>query len=107
MARTASPPSLLGEANGLGHLIRGLSRAFGGAIVFALPVFMTMEMWELGMHMDRLRLVLLLLINVPVLVFVSHYAGFERTFEWREDVRDAAIAYGVGIVAYDIRRYRP
>ncbi len=98
MARAASPPSR-NEANGLWQLVRELSRAFGGAIIFALPVFMTMEMWELGMHMDRLRLVLLLVINVPVLVFLSHYAGFERTFEWRADVRDAAIAYGVGILA--------
>ncbi len=98
MARTAGPSSRR-EANGLWQLVRELSRAFGGAIIFALPVFMTMEMWELGMHMDRLRLVLLLIVNVPVLVFLSHYAGFERTFEWQADVRDAAIAYGVGILA--------
>jgi putative integral membrane protein (TIGR02587 family) len=99
MARGASPSSAAASGGGHGHLIRGLSRAFGGAIIFALPVFMTMEMWELGLHMDRLKLVLLLVINVPVLVFLSHYAGFERTFDWQEDVRDAAIAYGVGILA--------
>jgi putative integral membrane protein (TIGR02587 family) len=99
MASGASPPSTPAGNGGHRHLVRGLSRAFGGAIVFALPVFMTMEMWELGMHMDRLRLVLLLLINVPILVFLSHYAGFERTFEWQDDLRDAAIAYGVGILA--------
>ena len=82
-----------------GHLVRGLSRGFGGAIVFALPVFMTMEMWYLGLSMDRSRLVLLLLFNIPVLVFISHYSGFERTFAWRDDLRDAMIACGMGLAA--------
>jgi putative integral membrane protein (TIGR02587 family) len=29
----------------------GLARAFGGAVFFALPLFMTMEMWQLGFYM--------------------------------------------------------
>lgn len=101
MARTASrsPSPGTAGAEGHGHVVRGLSRAFGGAILFALPVFMTMEMWELGVHMDRLRLILLLLVNVPLLVFLSHYSGFEETFEWWDDLRDVAIAYGIGILA--------
>lgn len=103
MARRAAPSGRPAAAKvpptDYGHLVRGLSRAFGGAIVFALPVFMTMEMWELGVQMERLRLVLLLVVNVPLLVFLSHYSGFENTFDWPDDLRDAAIAYGVGIVA--------
>ena len=35
---------------------RGLARAFGGAILFCLPLLMTMEMWALGFEMDRFRL---------------------------------------------------
>lgn len=31
-----------GEAD---PLLKGVGRAFGGAILFALPLFMTMEMW--------------------------------------------------------------
>nr|WP_244606632.1 TIGR02587 family membrane protein [Arsenicitalea aurantiaca] len=81
------------------HPATSIARAFGGALVFSLPVFMTMEMWELGFYMDRARLILLVLLNIPILVFLSHYSGFEATFDWRDDLRDAAIAYGVGIIS--------
>ena len=68
-------------------------------MIFALPMLMTMEMWWLGFYIDKVKLALLLILNVPLLVFLSHYAGFEETFRWRDDLRDAAIAYAVGIVA--------
>lgn len=77
----------------------GLSRAFGGAIVFALPILMTMEMWSLGFSMHPVRLALLLLIVVPLLIGLSHFVGFEETFDWQDDVVDAFVAYGVGFVA--------
>ncbi|HYC46550.1 MAG TPA: TIGR02587 family membrane protein [Burkholderiales bacterium] len=77
----------------------GLARAFGGAIVFSLPLFMTMEMWWLGFHIDPLRLLLLLLLAIPLLVGLSHFIGFEPTFEWKDDVLDAFVAYGVGFMA--------
>ena len=32
---------------------RGLARACGGALLFALPLLMTMEMWSLGFEMAR------------------------------------------------------
>lgn len=76
-----------------------LGRAFGGALIFSLPMIMTMEMWELGFYMDRWRLLLLLLVSFPVLMFLSHYSGFERTWGWRDDLRDVGIAYGVGLAA--------
>lgn len=74
----------------------GLGRAFGGALLFGLPLLMTMEMWALGFAMDRLRLVLLLLSALPLLVGLSYYGGFEETPSLREDVRDALIAVLVG-----------
>jgi putative integral membrane protein (TIGR02587 family) len=80
-------------------LLIGFGRAFGSALLFALPMLMTMEMWWLGFYMDRWRLALLLLINIPLLALLSHQIGFERTTSWQEDLRDAAIAYGIGIVA--------
>jgi putative integral membrane protein (TIGR02587 family) len=91
MARTAQA-SVRGLAVGLG-------RAFGGALIFGLPMLMTNELWELGASMDRLRLALLLLLGVPLLVGVAHRVGFEASFGWREDLRDAAIAVGVGLLA--------
>ena len=74
----------------------GLALAFGGAIFFALPLFMTMEMWWLGFYMHRLRLALFLAAFIPVLVGLSHYAGFEGTDRWSDDVRDAFVALFVG-----------
>ena len=77
----------------------GLARAAGGAVIFALPLFMTMEMWWFGFHMDRERLALFLVVNLPLLVGLSHFSGFEETFELLQDGVDALVAYAVGFVA--------
>lgn len=76
----------------------GLLRALLGAMVFALPLLMTMEMWELGASMDRLRLALLLLVTFPMLVALSFYAGFERTFSLTENILDALAALAVSVI---------
>lgn len=73
-----------------------LGRAAGGAIVFSLPVLMTMEMWSLGAGLERWRLMLLLAGVLPLLVGLSHYVGFEDTETWVDDVRDALVAVAVG-----------
>ena len=72
-----------------------MARGFAGALIFALPMLMTMEMWWLGFYMDRFRLGLLLLANFPVLVGLSHFIGFKETFNWKQDVVDALVAYAV------------
>ncbi|MHB1225638.1 MAG: TIGR02587 family membrane protein [Gemmatimonadaceae bacterium] len=77
----------------------GLARALGGAVLFSLPMLMTMEMWSLGFAMSRLRLALLLVVLVPVLVGLSYRSGFEPTFNWIEDTVDAGVALFVGFVA--------
>lgn len=77
----------------------GLARAVGGALIFALPMLMTMELWQLGFAMDRLRLALLVVLSLPLLVGVAHRVGFEPSFGWREDLRDAFVALGVGALA--------
>ena len=81
-----------------GRFAVGLARAAGGAIIFGLPLLMTMEMWHLGFAMDRPRLALLLVVTVPLLVGLSHVSGFEETFDVREDVVDAFVACAVGFV---------
>lgn len=40
------------------------ARGLGGALLFALPMLMTMEMWELGLYANPLRLLLLCLLNI-------------------------------------------
>lgn len=77
---------------------RSLARASGGAVIFSLPMLMTMEMWWLGFHIDRLKLVLLLLVMVPLLTGLSFHSGFEDTFNWKEDLSDGLIAYAIGFL---------
>ena len=80
------------------RFVTGLGRGVAGALFLALPMLMTMEMWYLGFSMARERLLFLLLLNIPLLILLAHRIGFEETFTWREAVRDAIIAYGIGIV---------
>lgn len=77
----------------------GIARGIAGALLFALPMLMTMEMWQLGVYMDRTRLLLLLLVNIPLLIILSDRVGFEETSTWRQAIRDASIAYALGIVS--------
>lgn len=79
--------------------VPGLARAFGGALLFALPLMMTMEMWWLGSYLNPFRLALLLVVMFPLLVGTSHLGGFRETFRFSEDAIDALVAYAVGFVA--------
>lgn len=77
----------------------GLARAFGGALIFSLPILMTMEMWWLGFSISNFKLALLLVLTIPLLVGLSHYMGFEDTFGLKDDALDAFVALAVGFVA--------
>jgi len=54
-----------------------------------------MEMWELGVYMDRLRLALLLLMMIPLLVGLAYYLGFESCTTLRDAILDAFVAIAV------------
>ncbi|WCR18703.1 TIGR02587 family membrane protein [Paracoccus alcaliphilus] len=88
--RTASHPP--------NRVFRDFGRAAGGALIFSLPMLMTMELWSLGFYLDRLRLLLLVVVTLPLLVLLSRHIGFERTRGWRSDVFDSLIALGVAAV---------
>jgi putative integral membrane protein (TIGR02587 family) len=78
--------------------ITNLVRAFGGAIIFSLPLLMTMEMWWHGFYMDNFRLILLTIMSIPLLAATSHYSGFETTSGLIDDLRDAFIALAIGAI---------
>jgi len=82
-----------------GRFFAGIARGAAGALLFALPMLMTMEMWEIGFYMDRTRLLILLALNVPLLIVLSDRVGFEETATWRQAIRDASVAYCLGIIA--------
>ena len=77
----------------------GLGRAFGGALLFALPMLMTMEMWSLGFTMAPERLALLLAITFQLLVGLSRLGGFRVTTRLIDDAADALVALAVAVVA--------
>ena len=77
----------------------GLSRAFGGAVFFSLPLLMTMEMWQLGHYLPRGRVALFILLILPILIVLDRFSGFMHTDSWAEDAVDGIIAFGVGAVA--------
>lgn len=79
------------------EVLSGLARGIGGALIFGIPMLMTMELWDMGHTMDRSRVALLLLLFIPLLMGVAHRIGFEKSFGWRDDLRDAFIALGIGI----------
>jgi putative integral membrane protein (TIGR02587 family) len=77
----------------------GLGRALLGASLFALPLYMTMEMWQFGFAMERVRLAALLIAVFPILVGLSYFAGFERAFGVVEHLLDAFAAFAVAAFA--------
>jgi putative integral membrane protein (TIGR02587 family) len=76
-----------------------LARALGGALLFALPLLMTMEMWALGSTMPPLRLALFLAAMFPLLGGLAYYAGFEESFGWPDFVLSACVAYAAAFFA--------
>lgn len=77
---------------------RDLALAFGGALLFAFPLLMTMEMWALGFTMGRARLILFIVLAAAMLVLLNRFAGFRPTTGVRDDILDALSALLVGFV---------
>lgn len=77
---------------------RHLGRAFGGAVLFILPLLMTMEMWTFGFSMDRGRLFVFILASMPMLYGLCYYAGFSDKRGLTNDTLDTASALAVGFV---------
>lgn len=84
------------------EFVKGLARAFAGALIFAMPMLMTMEMWALGFTMEPLKLALLLVLLVPLLAGMSRFAGFKASTGWRDDVIDAFVAIAISSLAASV-----
>ncbi len=77
---------------------KGLGRAFSGAIIFSVPLFMTMEMWYLGFYIDELRLILLILLTLPLLGGLNYISGFRKDYTYTDLILDALVAFAVGTI---------
>lgn len=76
----------------------GYARGAGGGLFLGLPLLMTMEMWWSGFHMPATRLLLFLALTFGVLVILEHYSGFREGTTFLQEVQDAIVALGIGIV---------
>lgn len=99
MARSARVFPLTPPRESSREFLTELARAFGGAILFALPILMTMEMWWLGTYLESWRVAVLLAFAVPLLTVLSYYIGFRESFSVTEDAADAFVALAVGFIA--------
>ena len=79
-------------------LIIGLARASGGALVFAIPMLMTLEMWSLGHAADPLRLAILLSLMPLLLIGLARYVGFRESSRLPDHLADAFVAVGVAAI---------
>jgi putative integral membrane protein (TIGR02587 family) len=98
MSSKAAPRSApAGQGSPL-HFLHALLWAFGGALLFALPTLMTMEMWALATQITDLRFALFIAGIAAMLIGMSHYAGFEETSDFGSDIADGFIAFLVGAI---------
>ena len=78
---------------------RDLGRAFGGALLFSLPLLMTMEMWWFGFILEPLRLAVFLLVALPLLFGLAFYAGFSASHRGvGHALLDTLVALAVGFL---------
>ena len=80
---------------------RDLARGAAGALIFAVPLLMTMEMWALGHAMDRPRLALFLASGLPLLFGLSWAVGLREGGGWLDHALETltAVALGFGVSA--------
>lgn len=74
----------------------GAARGAAGALIFSLPIMMTMEMWWLGFYLEPFRISALLLATLPVLLGLAHFVGFRQPGPLTEDVIDVLVALLIG-----------
>lgn len=78
---------------------KDLARAFGGALLFSLPLLMTMEMWWFGFILEPGRLAVFLLAALPLLLGLAFYAGFSAEHRGLgHALLDTLVALAVGFL---------
>ncbi|MCZ2857312.1 TIGR02587 family membrane protein [Blastococcus sp. VKM Ac-2987] len=74
------------------QLVMGFGRGIGGALLFAMPLLMTMEVWRLAHAVDRHRLAALVLGTVLLVVGLARNLGSTGA-GWRASLVDAGVAF--------------
>ena len=75
------------------------TRAFSGAFLFGAPLLFTMEMWQIGLYVERWKLFIFLLLAFLVNLGLNHVAGFkDEAHTFGKALNQAVDAVAVGIV---------
>jgi putative integral membrane protein (TIGR02587 family) len=77
----------------------GFGRAVGGALLFAMPLLMTMEVWRLASSVDRYRLAILSLATVALVIGLARSFGSTQNSGWRPSLVDAGVTFVAAAVA--------
>lgn len=78
--------------------LRAYARGVAGGLLFGTPLLFTMEMWWLGFALSPERLLIALGGNFLVLLILEHYSGFRGDSTFLDEVEDAVVALGLGLV---------
>ncbi|TQN42624.1 putative integral membrane protein (TIGR02587 family) [Blastococcus colisei] len=82
------------------ELLKGMGRALAGALLFAMPVLLTMEIWRLGLSVERYRLITLLVVTVLLVVCLAgELGGAADPTGWRSAAVDGGVAFLVAAFA--------
>jgi putative integral membrane protein (TIGR02587 family) len=80
-------------------MIREFGRAVAGALLFAMPLLMTMEVWRLASSVERYRLALLAVATVALVIGLARNFGSTEDSGWRASLVDAAVAFAAAAMA--------
>ncbi|CCG02634.1 TIGR02587 family membrane protein [Blastococcus saxobsidens] len=75
------------------QLVKGFGRGIGGALLFAMPLLMTMEVWRLGLAVDRYRVAALTVGTVLLVIGLARNLGGSGRSGWRASLVDAGVAF--------------
>lgn len=87
-----------GASEPIGTTARAYARGLLGALLVSMPLLATMEMWWQGFHMPSTKMIVFLVVNFGVLLVLEYYSGMHENTSLREELFDAASAYGIGLV---------
>ena len=83
----------------LAEELHDLTRALGGALLFGIPLLLTMEVWWLGAQLPPWQALGLLVIALVISFALARSIGFKRRTTFRSHLDQAVHAVAVGVVA--------
>ncbi len=77
---------------------RAYARGIAAGLLFGAPLLFTMEMWWHGFSLAPEQLIIAMIANFGILLILEHYSGFREDTSFLDEVQDAVVAQGLGLV---------